>query len=96
MKTKIESYFHTLTDAVNEAQMALDNYSAVLVFSGVQCSPDAHWTQQIFDAGHIAYGYTKTFNFEVSEFNGKPTRKWFHIAIHRTENGRYELSTYFL
>lgn len=96
MKTKIESHFDTLTQAIDAAQLTLDAADGCPVFSGFGLPAEYHWTQQIFDAGHLAYGQTRNHNFELLTLKGKQTRKWFHVTIYRMDNGRYELTSYIL
>jgi hypothetical protein len=57
---------------------------------------DCHWTQEIFNAGHLPYGATRSFHFELLTIRGKQTKKFFHVTIYRLDSGRYELTTYIL
>ncbi len=56
---------------------------------------DADWLNA-FSFGGLAYGQTKEAHVELTSFRGKPTRKYAHATIYRTENGRYEWLVYFL
>lgn len=90
------TYFETLTGVVDGAQVVLDEADAVLLFGTLTTPTDDHWTNQIFKDGHLAYGQTRGYNFEIFTLKGRPTRKWFHISIYRLDSGRYELTTYIL
>lgn len=88
-------YFETLSDTVFGAAAYLDEAKAVLVLSG-DLPIDSLWCSEIFNAGPINYGQTRSHTFEISTLKGKPTRKGFHVTIYRMESGRYELTTYVL
>lgn len=96
MKQKIESYFDTMTQAVDAAQDDLDSADAVPMAGNAAFMASPHWTQQIFDAGHLAYGTTRAHHFELLTLKGKQTRKWFHVTLYRTDGGRYEMVSYIL
>ncbi len=93
---KSTPYFDTLTEAVNSLQVALDDSKAELLFSGPTTPADDHWTQDIFKTGHLGYGETRSFNFEIKTIKDKPTRKWFHATFYRMDSGRYEVTSYIL
>jgi hypothetical protein len=88
-------YFETLTDTVFKIARRIDDLNVVLVKSGDDAVADS-WVSEIHNRGHIAYGHSHCFNFEIKTYRGKPTRKWFHIVIYRLDSGRYELTTYIL
>lgn len=86
-------YHESLTDTVFEIARRIGDSKAVLVKSGDLLET---WVNEIYDRGHVAYGTTHSFNFEIKTLKGKPTRKWFHVVIYRLDSGRYELTTYIL
>jgi hypothetical protein len=49
-----------------------------------------------FTFGGVAYGTSKDAHFELVSFKGKPTRKFGHINVWRSETGRYEVNAYVL
>lgn len=94
--TKRPCFFDTLHETVDAIQPALDDRGVDLVSSGPACPEDDHWTAEIGRAGPLSYGDKRNFDFEIRALNGKPTRKYFHINIWRSTEGRYELNTYVL
>jgi hypothetical protein len=88
-------YHESLSDTVFEIARRIDDSKAVLVKSGDDAVADS-WVSEIYNRGHVAYGTTHSFNFEIKTYRGKPTRKWFHAVIYRLDSGRYELTTYIL
>lgn len=96
MKNVIPSYFYTLNETVDAAQLYLDDARAELRLSGLCCPADAHWTTDSALCSHVGYGETRRANFEIARLKGKPTKKWFHMVIYRAETGRYELTAYIL
>lgn len=44
----------------------------------------------------IAYGETHTWQFALTAYKGKNTRRGLTVVIYRTESGRYELTYYYL
>ena len=49
-----------------------------------------------FTFGGVAYGTSKDAHFELTSFKGKPTRKFGHINVWRSETGLYEVNAYVL
>jgi hypothetical protein len=49
-----------------------------------------------FTFGGVPYGTNKDAHFELTSFKGKPTRKFGHINVWRSETGRYEVNAYVL
>lgn len=47
-----------------------------------------------FTFGGVAYGTNKDAHFELISFKGKPTRKFGHINVWRSETGLYEVNAY--
>lgn len=91
-----DTYQDTLTDCVFALAHRIDAEKAVLVKSGPGGAVEQLWCAEIYDRGHVSYGTTHRFDFEIKTLKGKPTRKWFHAAIYRMDSGRYELTSYIL
>jgi hypothetical protein len=94
--TQRPCFFDTLHETVDAIQPALDDRDADLMASGPTCPEGSHWTDEISRAGALSYGDKRNFDFEIRTLKGKPTRKYFHVNIWRSTEGRYELNTYVL
>lgn len=81
-------YHDTLSETVDEIGNRLTAAQIVLNTTA--------WADKIFERGHIAYGHTHSFDFEIATLKDRKTRKWFHVVIVRLDSGRYELNTYTL
>jgi hypothetical protein len=82
-----ETYFETFAATVDGAMSAAADRQAVLA------KPTEIWNL-CQDA--LSYGQTRFGDFELESLKGRPTRKFFHVAIYRLETGRYELTAYVL
>lgn len=80
-------YFETLAGAVDA--IFVNAYSD----RGVFAKPTEVWSMC---QDHLAYGQTRTGDFALESYKGKPTKKFFHASIYRMDSGRYELTTYVL
>ena len=49
-----------------------------------------------FQFSPINYGTTRECHFELASYKNKPTRRWGHATIWRSEKGRYEINFYAL
>ena len=86
MNALTENYFDRL-DQVREAiEARLIHAKAKLL------APDHFFS---FTSG-ISYGTTAELHGELSEYNGRPTRKFAHASVYRLESGKYELTFYVL
>lgn len=57
---------------------------------------DPHGIREPFLYGGIPYGQTKQADYKLLAYKGQKTRKYMHVVIYRTEQGRYELNVYTL
>ena len=57
---------------------------------------DPHGIRERFLYGGISYGQTKQADYKLLAYKGQRTRKYMHVVIYRTEQGRYELNVYTL
>lgn len=83
----IETYFETFAAAIDAAQLRATEEQAVL------SRPADLWN---ICQSALPHGHTRVLSLPLDSFKGKSTRKYFHIAIHRMESGRYELTNYIL
>lgn len=90
---KIETYFETLSDAIDACQLVLDDAQAVPVESGASCPAGDHWAEQLA-CNPVNYGQTLQKNFALLTVRGRSTRRAFHVNIYRMDSGRYELNAY--
>jgi hypothetical protein len=97
-KTTPKCFFDTLSETIEAAEQQLDLRDIVLDF-GSACRNvlgGVHMRYEIADKGHMAYGSHNNFDFAIATRGGRPTKKYFHVNIWRSTEGRYELNTYVL
>lgn len=82
------NYHDTLSETLDEVGNRLTAAQIVL--------NTTTWADKIYERGHIAYGHTHSFDFEIATRKDRKTRAWFHVVIVRLDSGRYELTTYAL
>ena len=80
-------YFDTLAQTVDAAVAEADQRGAVLA------RPTEAWA---LAQDHLACGLYRRGDFQLAEFRGKPTKKYYHVVIYRLDSGRYELTAYVL
>lgn len=86
----MNDYFDTLCEVRIEIARRLARARATLI--------DADY----FDSAHkaftdgVPYGQAVQAHCELVTLKDKPTRKWAHATVERTESGRYELTFYIL
>lgn len=57
---------------------------------------DPHGIREPFLYDGIPYGQTKQADYKLMAYKNQKTRKYMHVVIYRTEQGRYELNVYTL
>jgi hypothetical protein len=83
-----DSYFDTLSQAIDGAIIEADRCRALLLRPGE--------AREAMSAEPISYNQSRRFDFELELYKDKQTKKWFHVVIARLDSGRYELVTYVL
>ena len=81
-------YHETLSEAVSAA-------FDYLTKSRAEFNPELRFDNP-FTFDGISYGGCKEAHFELSSYKGKPTRKYGHVTVWRSESGRYEANAYVL
>ena len=92
-----ESYFDHLGQA-------LDAVEDFIIKAKIQVDPHEHPANEVdkfgirepFAMGGISYETYRSADYKLLQFKGKPTKKYLHVVIYRTSNGRYELVRYVL
>lgn len=96
--TKRPCYFDTLAEVIDSAIAAFEDRGVTLDFGSEAANElwPQHLRNAACDAGHLGYGSDRRHDFPIASLKGQRTRKYAHINIWRSTEGRYELNTYIL
>lgn len=89
MTTATSPYTETLGQAMQAIDAELKTRGAVLDVG------ESDWLD-VFSFGGVSYGQNKEAHAALATIKDKPTRKWAHATIWRSETGRYEWNLYLL
>lgn len=84
---RFDPHFNTFAAAIDAAKVIADNTRAVLA------KPADLWN---ICQEPLSYGDTRRISLKLETFQGKPTKKYFHVTIYRLDSGHYELTAYTL
>ncbi len=92
-----QNYFERLDQALTAVEeYVIKNRIQVDTAEHPPNEVDPHGIREPFLYGGIPYGQTKQADYKLMAYKGQKTRKYMHVVIYRTEQGRYELNVYTL